>query len=147
EPRGPELGGTPTSPKLHLAAILLRTRRAHDHRTGRCPAGAPLHRASRQPEEGRTCEKTSAGDPSGTQHACREAEAVEEAEAECEPAEEPEQCCSGWPSSASGAGSTAPESKAAASGSRYPGCSDPAAGQNRNRCSWCSPSDWNKRFH
>ena len=66
-----------------------------DHRTGRCPADAPLHGASRQPEEGRTCEKTSAGDPSGTQHACREAAAVEEAEGECEPAEEPEQCCSG----------------------------------------------------
>ena len=35
------------------------------------------------------CEKTSVGDPSETQHACREAAAVEEAEAECEPAEEP----------------------------------------------------------
>ena len=30
------------------------------------------------------CEKTSAGDPSGTRHACRGAAAVEEAEAECE---------------------------------------------------------------
>ena len=40
-------------------------------------------------------EKTSAGDPSGTQHACHEAAVVEEAEAECEPAEEPEQCCLG----------------------------------------------------
>jgi hypothetical protein len=29
--------------------------------------------------------------------------------------------------------------------SRYPGCSATAAGQNRNRCSWCSPSDLNKR--
>ena len=32
-----------------------------------------------------------------------------------------------------------------ASVSRYPGCSAPAAGQNRNWCSWCSPSDLNKR--
>ena len=122
----------------------LRTRLALDHRTGRCPAGAPLHGASRRPEEGRTCERTSAGDPSGTQDACREAAAVEEAEAECEPTEEPEQCCSGWPSSASRAGSTAPGSGVEASVSRYPGCSTPAAGQNR---AWCSPSDLNKRFH
>src|SRR6185436_3705880 len=57
----------------------------------------------------------------------------------------PEQCCSGWPSSASGAERTAPESRVEASASRYPGCSDPAAGQNQNRCSWCSPSDLNKR--
>jgi hypothetical protein len=27
---------------------------------------------------------------------------------------------------------------------QYPGCSAPA-GQNRNRCAWCSPSDGNKR--
>ena len=93
------------------------------------------------------CERTLAGDPSGTQHACREAAAVEEAEAECEHAEEPEPCCSGWPSSASGAGSTAPESRVEVSASRYPGCSDPAAGQNRNRCSWCSPSDLNKKMY
>ena len=63
---------------------------------------------------------------------------MEEAEAECEPAEEPKQCCSGWPSSTSGAGSTALESEAEASGSQYPGCSAPA-GQNH---AWCSPSDF-----
>ena len=73
---------------------------------------------------------------------------MEEAEAECERAEEPEQCCSGWPSSASGAGSTAPESEVEATGSRSPGCSDPGcsapAGQNH---AWCSPSDfWTKDF-
>ena len=111
------------------------------------PGVTPLHGASRLPEVGQTCERTSAGDPSGTQHACREAAAVEEAEAECEPAEEPEQCCSGWPSSASGAGSTAPESKAEASGSRSPGCSDPGcsapAGQNH---AWCSPSDFGQKI-
>ena len=36
-------------PKFKLGcytAVLLRTRRAHDHRTGRCPADAPLHGAS-----------------------------------------------------------------------------------------------------
>ena len=54
------------------------------------------------------CERMSVGDPSGTRHAYRGAAAVEEAEAECEPAEVPEQCCSGYPSSTSGAGSTAP---------------------------------------
>ena len=53
-------------------------------------------------------------------------------------------CCSGWPSSASGAGRTAPESRVEASAFKYPGCSAPA-GQNRDRCSWCSPSDLNKR--
>jgi len=87
------------------------------------------------------------GDPPETQHACREAAAVEEAEAKCGPTEESEQCCSGWPSSASGAGSTAPESKAAASGSWSPGCSDPGcsapAGQNH---AWCSPSDFRQKF-
>ena len=60
---------------------------------------------------------------------------------------EPEQCCLGWPSSASGAVSTAPESKAAASGSRSPGCSDPGcsapAGQNH---AWCSPSDFGQKI-
>ena len=40
-------------------------------------------------------ERTSAGDPSETPHACRGSAAVEEAEAECEPTEVPEQCCSG----------------------------------------------------
>jgi hypothetical protein len=52
-----------------------------------------------------------------------------------------EQCCSGWLSSASGAGRTAPESEveASAAAGRYPGYSAPA-GQNRCRCSWCSPS-------
>ena len=59
------------------------------------PGVTPLHGATRLPEVGQTCERTSAGDPSGTQHACREAAAVEEAEAECERAEEPERCCSG----------------------------------------------------
>jgi hypothetical protein len=28
---------------------------------------------------------------------------------------------------------------------RYPGCSAPA-GQNRNRCAWCSPSDCNNEI-
>ena len=86
--------------------------------------------------------RTSAGDPSETLHACRRSAVVEEAEAACEPAEVPEQYCSGWPSSASGAGSTAPGSGVEASVSRYPGCSAPAAGQNH---AWCSPSDLNKR--
>ena len=53
----------------------------------------------------------------------------------------PEQCCSGWPSSASGAGSTTPGSGVEASVSLYPGCSAPG-GQNHT---WCSPSDLNKR--
>ena len=75
-----------------------------------------------------------------TPDACRGSAVVEEAEAACEPAEVPEQCCSGWASSASGAGSTAPGSGAEASVSRYPGCSAPAAGQNR---ALCSPSDLN----
>ena len=67
-----------------------------------------------------------------------------EVEAERRPVVVPEQYCSGWPSSASGARSTAPGSGVEASVSRYPGCSAPAAGQNR---AWCSPSDLNKRFH
>ena len=69
---------------------------------------------------------------------------MEEAEAECEPAEEPKQCCSGWPSSTSGAGSTALESEAEASGSgcSAPGCSAPA-GQNH---AWCSPSDFGQKI-
>ena len=95
---------------------------------------------------GQTCGKTSAGDPSETPHACRGAAVVEaEAAAERGSAAVPKQCCSGWPSSASGAGRTAPESREEASAFRYPGCSAPAAGLNRNRCYWCSPSDLNKR--
>jgi hypothetical protein len=45
-----------------------------------------------------------------------------------------------------GAGRTAPGSVVAASvaADQYPGCSAPA-GQNRNRCAWCSPSDCNKQ--
>jgi hypothetical protein len=58
--------------------------------------------------------------------------------AECGSTAEPEQCCSWWPSSASGAGRTAPESEVEASASAsvgwYPGCSTPV-GQNRDRCS------------
>ena len=90
----------------------------------------------------------SAGDPSETPRACRGAAVVEaEVAAERGPTAVPEQCCSGWPSSASGAGSTAPGSGVEASVSRYPDCSAPdcsapAAGQNR---AWCSPSDLNKR--
>ena len=46
-----------------------------------------------------------------------------------------------------GAGSTAPESKAEASGSWSPGCSDPGcsapAGQNH---AWCSPSDFGQKI-
>jgi hypothetical protein len=59
----------------------------------------------------------SAGDPSEIPHAYRGAAAVEEAVAERGPAAEPEQCCSEWPSSASGAGRTAPESEVGASAS------------------------------
>jgi len=70
---------------------------------------------------------------------------VEAAKAAREPTAVPEQCCSGWPSSASGAGRTAPVSRVEESAFRYPGCSAPA-GQNRNRWSWCSPSDLNKRY-
>ena len=69
-----------------------------------------------------------AGDPSETPHACRWPMVVEEAEAACEPAAVPEQCCSGWSSSASGAGRTAPESRVEASAFQYPDCSAPAAG-------------------
>jgi hypothetical protein len=74
-------------------------------------------------------------------HACREAAAVEEVVAEHESAAESEQCCSEWPSSASGAGRTAPESEveASAAAGQCSGCSA-LAGQNRCRCSWCSPS-------
>jgi hypothetical protein len=71
------------------------------------------------------------------------AAAVEEVAAECGSAAGSEQCCSEWPSSASGAGRTAPESEveasASASAGRYSDCSAPAS-QNRCRCSWCSPS-------
>jgi hypothetical protein len=87
--------------------------------------------------------RTSAGDPSESLHACRGAAAVEEVAAECGSAAEPEQCCSEWLSSASGAGRTAPElgveASASALAGRYSGCSAPA-GQNRCRCSCCSPS-------
>ena len=86
------------------------------------------------------------GDPSETPHACRGPAVVEEAEAAREPAAVPEQCCSGWPSSASGAGRTAPESRVEASAMavQHPGCSALAAGPNR--CAWCSPFDFSKRF-
>jgi hypothetical protein len=67
--------------------------------------------------------------------------AVEEVAAERGSAAASEQCCSGWPSSASGAGRTAPESEVEASAAvgQCSGCSAPT-GQNRCRCSWCSPS-------
>ena len=106
----------------------------------------PLHRASRPPGVGQTCGRTSAGDPSETPHACRGPAVVEEAEAAREPAAVPEQCCSGWPSSTSGAGRTAPESRVEASATavQHPGCFALAAGQNW--CAWCSPSDFRKRF-
>ena len=59
-----------------------------------------------------TCGRTSAGDPSETPRAYRGAAVVEaEAAAERGLAVVPERCCSGWPSSASGAGRTAPESR------------------------------------
>jgi hypothetical protein len=68
-------------------------------------------------------ERTSAGVLSENPHVCREAAAVEEVVAERESAAEPEQCCSEWPSSASGAGRTALESEveasATASAGRY----------------------------
>ena len=92
------------------------------------------------------CGRMSAGDPSETLHTCRGAAVVEaEAAAERGPAAVPERCCSGWPSSVFGAGRTAPESRVEASAFRYPGCSALAAGQNQNRCSWCSPSNLYKR--
>ena len=74
--------------------------------------------------------RTSAGDPSENPCTDRGA-AMAEVEAERGPTVVPEQYCSGWPSSASGAGSTAPGSGVEASVSRYPGCSVPAADQNR----------------
>jgi hypothetical protein len=63
-----------------------------------------------------------------------------------ESATEPERCGSGSPSSASRAGRTTPGSVVVASvtADQYLGCPAPA-GQNRNRCAWCSPSDCNKR--
>jgi hypothetical protein len=69
-------------------------------------------------------ERTSAGDPSESPHACRGVAAVEVA-AEHGSAATSEQCCSEWPSSASGAGRTAPESEveASAAAGRYFGCS------------------------
>jgi hypothetical protein len=81
-------------------------------------------------------DRTLAGVLSESPHACREAAAVEEVVAERGSAAEPGQCCSEWPSSASGAGRTAPESEveASAAAGRYSGCSAPA-GQNRYRCS------------
>ena len=94
KPRGPELGGTPTSPMLPLAAVPPQLSCCVQDSLPIIALG-DVQLACRLPEVGQTCERTSAGDPSGTQHACREAAAVEEAEAECEPAEEPEQCCSG----------------------------------------------------
>jgi hypothetical protein len=85
--------------------------------------------------------RTSADDPSENPRACRGAAAVEEVAAERGSAAESKQCCSEWPSSASGAGRTAPELEveASAAAGQYSGCSAPA-GQNRCRCSWCSPS-------
>src|SRR6185312_12012976 len=118
------------------AAVLLHTRHAPDHRTGRCPAIAPFHKASRLPRVGQTYGRTSVGDPSETLHACRQSAVVEEAKVACEPAEVPEQYCSGWPSSASGAGSTAPGSGVEASVSRYPGCSGPGL---FCPCCWSEP--------
>jgi hypothetical protein len=90
-------------------------------------------------------ERKSEDDLAESPHACHGAEAAEEAVAERGSAAEPERCCSGSPSSASRAGRTAPGSVVAASATadQYPGCSAPA-GQNRDRCAWCSPSDCNK---
>jgi hypothetical protein len=86
-------------------------------------------------------EQTSAGDPSGSPRACRGAAAVEAVAARRGSAAAPEWFCSEWPSSASGAGRTAPESEveASAAAGQHSGCSAPA-GQNWCRCSWCSPS-------
>jgi hypothetical protein len=110
------------------------------HRTARHPIGIPPSEASHQPGVDQP-----AGDPSKSPQACRGAAAVEEVAAERGSAVESEQYCSGWPSSASRAGKTAPESEVEASAvaGRYPGCSAPA-GQNRCRCSWCSPSVYSR---
>jgi hypothetical protein len=91
-------------------------------------------------------ERRSEDDLLGNPHVDHVAEAAEEAVAGHGSAAEPEQCCSGSPSSASGAGRTAPGSVVAASAmaDQYSGRSAPAS-QNRNRCAWCSPSDCNKR--
>jgi hypothetical protein len=120
---------------------MLRTELALCRRTERHPTGAPLNGASHQPGVDQPHGSTSAGDPSESPHACRRAAAVEEVAAECGSAAASEQYCSGWPSSASGAGRIAPESEVEASAlaGRYSGCSA-LAGQNRCRCSWCSPS-------
>jgi hypothetical protein len=132
---------TPTNRELSLAVALLRTELAPYRRTERHPTGTLLNEASRQPGVDQPHGRTSTGDPSESPHACCRAAAVEEVAAERGSAAESEQCCSGWPSSASGAGKTAPESEveASAAAGRYPGCFAPA-GQNRCRRSWCSPS-------
>jgi hypothetical protein len=98
------LGRTPTNQELSLAAALPRIELAPCHRTEQHPTGAPLNEASRQPRVDQPHGRTSAGDPSESPHAYRGAAAVEEVAAECGSAVESEQCCSGWPSSASGAG-------------------------------------------
>jgi hypothetical protein len=127
---------TPTNRELSLAAALLRTELTPCHRTERHPTSVPPSEANRQPGVDQPHGRTSVGDPSGSPRACRGAAVVEEVAAEHGSAAESEQCCSGWPSSASGAGRTAPESEveASAAAGRYPGCSAPA-GQNRCRCS------------
>jgi hypothetical protein len=101
------LGRTPTNRELSLAATPLRTELAPCHRTERHPTSAPLNKASRQPGVDRPHGRTSAGDPSESPHACRGATAVGEVAAERGFAVASEQCCSEWPSSASGAGRTA----------------------------------------
>jgi hypothetical protein len=71
----------------------------------------------------------SADEPSENPRACRGAAVVEEVVAERGSVAESEQCCSEWPSSASGAGRTAPESEveASAAAGRYSDCSAPAS--------------------
>jgi hypothetical protein len=91
-------------------------------------------------------ERRSEDDLLGNPHVDHVAEAAEEAVAEHGSTAEPERYCSGSPSSASEAGRTTPGSMVAASAAadQYSDCSA-SAGQNRNRCAWCSPSDCNKR--
>jgi hypothetical protein len=136
---------TPTNQELSLATALPRIGLAPGRRTERHPTDAPLNEASHLPGVDQPHGRTSMGDPSESPHTCCGAVAVEEVAAECGSAAESEQYCSEWPSSASRAGRTAPESEVEASAlaGRYSDCSTPA-GQNRCRCSWCSPSVCNR---
>jgi hypothetical protein len=105
------LGRTPTNRELSLAAALPLIELTPCRRTERHPTGAPLNEASRRPRVDQQRGRTSAGDPSESPHACRGAAAVEEVAVERGSAAEFEQCCSGWPSSTSGAGKLLPSQR------------------------------------